>query len=108
MNNSSEFYKSLKRARPALLLVAAMLSMAACAATSTTNTSSSPQAQLMFVQSAEDAAANAAKAIDGNMDGHERSSFIAVAAASAVMLKCLKRSAAGAEAPKLVMPMNLL
>lgn len=50
MKNSREFYKSLDRVCLMLLLATAVVSLAACATTSTT----SSEAQLLFVQSAED------------------------------------------------------
>ena len=58
MNNFSESHNSLSHALRALLFLAVALSMAACATTSTT---SSSDAQLMFVQSAEDLRVDAAK-----------------------------------------------
>jgi hypothetical protein len=51
MKTFSELYESLNHARPALLLVGVLLSLAVCATTATT---SSGAPQLMFVQSAED------------------------------------------------------
>jgi hypothetical protein len=58
MKNFSDFYRSLKHAGLAFLLVAAMFSMAAGATTSTT---SSEAPQLMFVQIAEDLKVDPAK-----------------------------------------------
>jgi hypothetical protein len=51
VKNLDEFYKNLKQAAKAVLLAAALLSMAACATTSST---ASDKVQLMFVQIAED------------------------------------------------------
>jgi hypothetical protein len=58
MKNFSAFYKSPKHARLAILLVAAMLSVASAATTSKT---SSESPQLMFVQTAEDLKVDPAK-----------------------------------------------
>ena len=63
MKHLPESHKSLIRAGQALFLAAIMLSMAGCSKTEPTSTppttsATSPQAQLMFVQSAEDIRVN--------------------------------------------------
>lgn len=62
MKNLTESYVNLIRAGEAFLLAAGMLSLAGCSTTSTppVTSATSPQAQLMFVQVAEDLKVDAA------------------------------------------------